>query len=155
MLAAIRELLPFAPDPAALVPRLRAILATLVTGEDRKAENSTLTPPPPPQVAAARRRKPEPRSNGAATTLFVKREDPEWPGLLDRIGQAMKARSTSKIALARIAEVPPSTLRTYLAGAAPPLAVRQRLAVWLDQTAPEVAATPMPFRAVTEADARA
>ena len=125
LLRAITELLPFANGAAGdVVIHLRKTLAALViTGEGA----------PPDPAAKVHREVPRPAHDGL--TIGVRRVDPEWPGIRDRVQAAMTARAIGPTGLGRIVKTPAGTLRKYLGGTVPPPDVRERLLAWIDQPA--------------------
>ena len=144
LMAALSSLLPFANGAAGnVVPPLRAALAALIAGDHAPTKAA------PEPAAKFPREAPRPASRGPI--IGVRRIDPSWPGIRNRVRAAMTKRRVGAAAIARVVEIQAGTLRKYLApgGTVPPPDVRERLLAWVDQPAavspsPEASNPPAP-----------
>lgn len=160
LMRAISGLLPFANGSAGdVVTHLRRTLAALVTDDHAPTKaateaasslNGVKTTPRRPAKRAKRafqagamrvhREAPRPAHNGQA--IGVRRVDPSWPGIRDRVQAAMTKRGIGPTALARVVKIPAGTMRKYLGDTVPPPDIRSRLIAWVDQQADATAPAP-------------
>jgi hypothetical protein len=154
LMRAISELLPLRNGAAVdAIPPLRAALAVLIVADDHAPTKATTvsasssiraktTPLRPAkrvkrafQAGAMRVHREAPRPPHNGLPIGVRRVDPSWPGIRDRVQAAMTKRDIGPTALARVVGIPPGTLRKYLADTVPPPDVRALLVAWVDQAA--------------------